>query len=466
MNDLAATPGPPATSPELPRRALVVGLGVSGRAAAAALLEAGVEVTAVDEGTPAAAAEELRARGGTAWLEARPEDHLGEVGLVVLSPGVPESAPVVTAAAERGLPVWSEPELAWCLARPERLLGVTGTNGKTSVTELVTAMLTEGGIAAMACGNIGTPLVAVAAGAAPGTVLVAELSSFQLRFCHRLRPAVGALLNVAPDHLDWHGDAERYARAKARLWQAQRADDWAVTNAADDTARRLAEAHAPGRVAAFSGRGPVEPPGVGIVDDGLVAELPGLSGRILETAALSAVAPHHLANVAAAAVVALLAGAEPAAVAAAAATFSPGRHRLERVARHGGVTWVDDSKATNPHAAAAALAAFDRVVWIAGGVAKGVGLGPLGEHLGGVRHAVLLGEAAPALAEVCADTGVPATRVGSMDEAVQVAAGIARPGDTVLLAPACASFDLFDDYHDRGRRFAAAVRALEEDARG
>lgn len=466
MSDVSA---PTATgSPRLPGvgRALVVGLGVSGRAAADALLDAGVRVTAVDEQTAAEGAAAVRARGADVVVRARPEEHLTDADVVVLSPGVPDSAPVVAAAAARGLPVWSEPELAWRLHRPAGMVGITGTNGKTSVTELTAAILAADGRDAVACGNIGTPLVAAAAGAAPGSLLVAELSSFQLRFSHRLRPVVGVLLNVAADHLDWHGDVGRYARAKARLWRAQGSDDWAVVNADDDTAVELARSHAPGRVALFSGRRAVGTPGVGVRGGTLVADLPGLRAELLDLEDLARQAPHHRANVAAAALAALLAGADPAAVGRAARTFTPGHHRVETVVERDGVRWVDDSKATNPHAAAASLAAFDDVVWIAGGTAKGVDLSALGPRLGSVRHAVLLGEAAGALAAVCSGSGVPVTRVDSMAGAVSAAHGAARPGDTVLLAPACASFDMFEDYRDRGRQFAEAVAALEGEGDG
>lgn len=438
---------------------LVVGLGTTGRATVRALREAGTAVIAVDEATPGDLAA-VRATGAEILAPGRAEQHLDRVASVVVSPGVPDSAPVVARARGRGLPVLSEPELAWVLHAPPRLVGITGTNGKTSVTELTTAMLTAGGADAVACGNIGRPLIAAAGRAGPDTTLVAELSSFQLRFCRELRPRVGALLNVAPDHLDWHGDVERYRLAKARLWRAQHADDWAVVNTDDDVALRLADEHAPGRRAGFSGHRPVPAPGVGVEDGRLVADLPGVRAVLGDVEDLARGAPHDRANVAAAATVALLAGGTPEGVVAAARDFTPGRHRLEALGSRDGVAWVDDSKATNPHAAAAALDALDGVVWIAGGIAKGVDLSVLGDHLTGVRAAVVLGRAAEELAEVCERRGVPATRVPDMPAAVAAAADLARRGDTVLLAPACASFDMFDDYADRGERFAAAVDAL------
>lgn len=443
-------------------RALVVGARVTGRAVVAALHEAGVGVVVVDD-DPAALTgfppqvEALRVD------DARP--LLARVDVVIPSPGVPETSLLLRAAAEADVPVWSEPELAARL-RPQRsVLGITGTNGKTTVTELTTAMLVAGGVPAEACGNIGTPLVEAVRGEGDA-VLVAELSSFQLRYVERLRCRIGALLNVAPDHLDWHGGFEAYRAAKARVWMGQEEQDWAVGPAHDDTLQPLLAA-APGTVAHFDHVGPVAF-GVGVRDGVLHAVTPGHEGPVVALEALRDDAPHHRANVAAAATIALLAGADVDGVAEAATTYHPGAHRVEVVLEHDGVTWIDDSKATNPHAAAAALAAAPpgggATVWIAGGQAKGVDLAVLADALGGVRHAVLLGEAATELARVCAARDVPTTVVTDPDApmvaAVVAAAAVARPGDRVLLSPACASFDLFDGYADRGERFAAAVRGV------
>jgi UDP-N-acetylmuramoylalanine--D-glutamate ligase len=448
------------TVPSLPGigRALVVGLGASGQAAASVLADAGVVVTLVDDREDHPQAAAVRAAGHEVVLDRPAVDLLDAVDLVVPSPGVPERAPVLAAATAAGLPIWSEPELGWRL-HPRRLLAVTGTNGKTSTTELLAAMVAAGGLDAVACGNIGTPFSSAAAACAPGAVLVAELSSFQLRFAGTLRPEVGVLLNLADDHLDWHGGAEAYAEAKGRLWEAQGADDWAVANAVDPRTLQLRERCARGAHATFSGEGEVEGTGVGLVEDHLHAHTPGFSGPLLTLAALPLDAPHHVANVAAAACAALLAGVAPDAVATTAATFRPGRHRLELVHEGGGVRWVDDSKATNVHATAAALRSAGSLVWLAGGLAKGVDLAALAPHLDAVHDAVLFGTAADELAQVCASAGVAAQVVGTIEEAVEVAAGLTRPGDTVLLAPACASFDQFRDYAERGDRFAAAVRA-------
>jgi UDP-N-acetylmuramoylalanine--D-glutamate ligase len=438
-------------------RALVIGLGASGQAAAAVLADAGVGVTVVDDRADHPRADDARAAGHEVILDRPATDLLADVDLVVPSPGVPERAPVLERAAAVGLPIWSEPELGWRL-HPRRLLAVTGTNGKTSTTELLAAMLTGGGLDAVACGNIGAAFSAAAASSAPSSILVAELSSFQLRFAGSLRPEVGVLLNLAPDHLDWHGGLEAYAAAKARLWEAQDATDWAVANAADPVTTQLRDRTAPGGHADFSGEAAIDDVGVGTVAGSLHARTPAYEGPLLAVADLPISAPHHVANVAAAACGALLAGVDAAALADVARAFRPGRHRLELIAEVDGVRWVDDSKATNVHAAAAALRSAPSLVWLAGGLAKGVELSALAPHLAGVHHAVLFGSAADELADVCGGAGVRAKVVDTIEEAVRAAAGLATPGDTVLLAPACASFDQFRDYADRGDRFAAAVR--------
>lgn len=445
-------------------RALVVGLGRSGRAAVDALVAAGVTVIAADENhtqVPAFEHEPDEVHIGVSAV-----DHLDDVDLLVPSPGVPEHAPLIAAALGRGIEIWSEPELGFRLA-PHRVIGITGTNGKTSVTELTTAMLTEAGIDARACGNIGNAFTDAAREAPARAILVAELSSFQLRFCHALRAEVGVLLNVEPDHLDWHGTFAAYGAAKARMWQAQEEGDWAVVNAEDTATTSLAAEHAERGVAYFAGsQTGSDGPGVVALDGRLHASLPGVETDLLDLDRLGIDAPHHRSNVAASACAALLAGADPDSVGRAAIGFVPGPHRLEIVARAEGLTFVDDSKATNLGAAVAALRSFPSVVWIAGGLAKGVDLSPLGSELGNVRHAVLIGEAAPDLAVVCGKAGIATTQVASMEDAVSSAVAAAEPGDTILLAPACASFDMFRDYAERGERFVAAVEDVTGALRG
>jgi UDP-N-acetylmuramoylalanine--D-glutamate ligase len=354
------------------RRALVIGLGASGRAAADLLASNGVEVTIAEQRDDHPGGDDARAAGHEVVL-GDPVPRPGDYDLVVPSPGVPESSPVLVAAAEQGVPVASEPELAF-RSRPIPVVGVTGTNGKTSVTELVTAMLTADGRDAIACGNIGMPMSEAVRAAGPETLLVVELSSFQLRFVERLRCSVAVLLNLADDHLDWHGDAEAYHRAKARIWRAQQPEDWAVANLDDPVAAEVRDRHAPARRADVTLRRAPSSPRRGRRDGRLVADLPGHTGEVLALDELPLAAPHHHANVAAAATLALLSGASVEAVAAAARAFHPGRHRLELVAEADGVRYVDDSKATNVHAAAASLGSAESIVWVAGGLAKGADL--------------------------------------------------------------------------------------------
>ncbi len=442
-------------------RVLVVGLGRSGTAAAAALLRGGAAVTAVDardDATVAAAARDLRETGATVTLGAAADAAGGDCDVVVASPGVAADAPVLATALRRGVPVWSEPELGWRLAAGRcRIVAVTGTNGKTTTTELVAACL-----GVPAAGNIGTPLVELLAAPVPPPLVVAELSSFQLRFADTLRADVAVLLNVAPDHLDWHGSLDAYAAAKARIWATQRPTDTAVVNADDPGAGDVVTTYPPpGRRIAFTVGRP-RAGEVGIVDGAVVAaDDSHATEAIVAVGDLALRGAHNLANVCAAAAAALAAGAAPSTLAAPLSAHRSGRHRLEAVATVGGVSYVNDSKATNPHAAAAALATFDSVVWIAGGLAKGLRFDSLRDVVADrVRAAVTIGSAGPAIARLARAAGVAVVEAHTLDRAVPAAADLARPGDTVLLAPACASMDQFRDYAERGRVFRDAVAAL------
>ncbi len=446
-------------------RALVIGAGRSGLAAARLLAEAGAEVVLVEESETAA----VEVAPGVVSVSGRPATDLLEPGLdlVVPSPGVSEHAPAIRTARDLGIAIWSEPELA-LRRHPRRLLAVTGTNGKTSTTELLAAMVSQGGASAVACGNIGTPISEAVAAASPDALLVAELSSFQLRFVHRLHAEVAVLTNLAPDHLDWHGDLDHYRASKARLFATQTSDDWAVLPADDGIAAQVRSGRGAGRDATFStdrqvstGVGWRSGAGAGM----LVWSLDGDTRDLVEVADLAdgggPVPRHRVANVAAAATAAMLAGFAPEGVASAARASRPGPHRFRTVALGArGERYVDDSKATNVHAASASLASAGPTVWIAGGLAKGVDLTPLVAALGEVHAAVLIGTAAPELAEVCAAAGVPAHLAPDLAAAVDRAAELAAPGDTVLLAPACASFDQFDSYAHRGEVFAAAARRV------
>jgi len=450
------------------RTALVIGTGVSGKAAVTQLVRFGIAVDVVDEKADTAARNWVSAAGATfvdlpaidAFLAGALTYHL-----VVPSPAVPETHPVFQAAKAVDVPVWSEPELGFLLY-PRRTIGITGTNGKTTTTELINSMLNASGITAHACGNIGEPVCVVAPASAVEDVLVMELSSFQLRFAKTLTPSIGVLLNIAPDHLDWHPSFGAYTAAKTQMFVGQKSSDYAVCNADDPATITMADQG--GTVVLFSATTPV-PLGVGNHDGMLRAVFGDTVHDVVALSELSDGNPaeHVVANIAAAATAALLIGASIDAVREVARTFTPGAHRLNLVAtdRHG-VRYIDDSKATNVHAARAALRAVGRCVWLAGGVSKNVSLDALATDLGQVDAAVLFGTSAPQIAAVCASVGVPAHEVATLHDAVALAATLAAPDSAVLLAPACASFDQFTDYRDRGRQFAHAVETVTAELKG
>jgi len=425
-------------------KVLVVGAAVSGRAALRLLEEQGDEVVVYDADPSALAGlgEGRRVHGGR-W----DPGLLDGVELVVTSPGVPEQAPPLRAALEAGLTVWGELELA-SRHLDVPLLAVTATNGKTTITQMAVAMLRASGRRAAAVGNIGVPLTDAVGG--DWEVLVVEASSFQLRFTAAFHPRVAVLLNVAPDHLDWHGDFDSYLAAKARLHRNQGPEDLLVYDVGDAGACR-AVAGARARLLPVSGHR--RPEGGSGPDGGRLwlGEVPVAVG------AEAAADPIFLVDAAAAGSAVLELGATPEGVAEALAAFRPPHHRREVVGRWEGVTWVDDSKATNPHAAVAAIRAYRPVVLIAGGRNKGLDVAEICAEPG-VRHVIGIGEAGPEM--VAAAAG--GTLVGSMEEAVALADRLAQPGDTVLLAPGCASFDMFLSYAHRGEVFTAAVRALKE----
>jgi UDP-N-acetylmuramoylalanine--D-glutamate ligase len=445
-------------------RPLVVGLGASGVAIAQSLLGRGLDVRVTDACASQALttrAAPLRQAGAEVRLGSMDEQLLDGRDLVVTSPGVPPRTPLLVAALARGLPVWSEPELAWRLAGERvRLVAITGTNGKTTTTQLVGTCL-----GAPTAGNIGTPLVELLGGAAPPPLVVVELSSFQLHFTHTLRPDVAVLLNVAGDHLDWHGTLHAYRAAKARAWANQRPGDVVVVNSEDEGACQTLAAHPPpGDVVRVGIAAPARPPAVGVRDGVIVWQPPdGEAVPIVDVAHLALVGPHNVANTCAAVAAAICMGADPSTLAPALAGFVAGPHRVEHVAAIDGVTWINDSKATNPHAAAAALRSFGSIVWIAGGLDKDLDFDVLADLLSErVRATVTIGACGPRVAAVARQAGVETMEAGTLDVAVDVAARLARPGDTVLLAPAAASMDQFTDYAARGQAFRELVSALRE----
>lgn len=374
-------------------------------------------------------------------------DLLTGIDLVVTSPGVPLRAAPITDSREAGVPVWSEIEFAWRqLTVP--VVAVTGTNGKTTVTEAATAMLAASGISTAAVGNIGTPLSAITDD--DYDVIVVEVSSFQLELTEAFHPKTAVLLNLAPDHLDWHPSYTAYVAAKARVFANQEANDLLIYDA-DDPGVGPVAARAPGRRHPVSGR---SRPAGGSGPAAGSLHLPGLS---VPLGSLTSPDPMLVVDLAAAAVAAIEEGAGAEAVAQVCRRFRPGSHRRETVAELGGVTYVDDSKATNPHAALASIGTFDSVILIAGGQSKGLDLTPL-TVAPNVRFIVALGSAGPRLVEVAGEHR--SELASTMEEAVTIASRRARVGDTVLLAPGCASFDMFTDYAARGTAFAAAVRGL------
>jgi UDP-N-acetylmuramoylalanine--D-glutamate ligase len=473
------------------QRVCVAGLGVSGPPAARALAARGAKVTVLDSGDdPArrARAAEL-GRFGIDVLLGAAADAAGlpsATSLVVTSPGWRPDAPLLAAASAVGIPVIGDVELAWRLrpvlpggtahspqthpSQTQAWLGVTGTNGKTTTVKMLAAMLQAAGLRAAAAGNVGTSAVeAVETGSGDGPyqVLAVELSSFQLHWSSSLRPLAATVLNLAADHIDWHGDLESYARDKGRIYAP---GTIAVCNAEDDWSCRLAaEATGLARVVRFR-LGPPGPGELGVSGGHLVDRAFGADDVLAPVRDVRPAAPHNVANALAAAALARAYGVAPAAVAAGLRAFEPEPHRITLVAEIGGVTYVDDSKATNPHAAAASLAAYPSVVWVAGGMLRGEAAdidGLVAAAAGRLRAAVLLGRdrglVAQALARHAPDVPVvelASTDTGVMEHVVREAASAARSGDTVLLAPAAASLDIFANYGARGDAFAAAVRAL------
>jgi UDP-N-acetylmuramoylalanine--D-glutamate ligase len=355
-------------------------------------------------------------------------------------------------AAERALPVWSELELGARLCTVP-YLAVTGTNGKTTTVELLASMLAASGLKARACGNVGHPFSLAAR--EPWDVLAVEASSFQLYHVERFHPKVSVLLNLAPDHLDWHGSMEAYGRAKARIFERQRRDDVHVGNASDPAAAALSRT---ARCGLRWFRDGAPEAGETGVEEGKVL-VRGDEGAEPRTFRLPAGGAGLAVDGAAAVTAALAFGVDPGAVQEGLSSFSPLAHRGEVVAETGMVRFLDDSKATNPHAALAALTGRRGVVLIAGGRAKGVDLSPLRAAAGSLIAVVAIGEATDEL-EVVFDGVTPVRRATTIEEAVALAFVEAAGAGDVLLAPACASQDMFRDYRERGERFAGAARAL------
>lgn len=422
------------------KRLLILGAGVSGLAAARLAVAQDLNVTLFDSDPSP------DAYGSGFGLAAGPWDHLLLTGvdLVIASPGFSERSLPIVETLEFGIPIWSEIEFASrFISAP--MAAITGTNGKTTVTEATAMMLAGSGIDAPATGNIGNPLSDAAAG--EHQALVVETSSFQLRFIERFHPVAAAITNVAVDHLDWHGSEAAYIAAKRNIFANQTAEDLMVYSADDKGAVALA-GEAPGEKFPVSGLD--LPEGGGGVDGERL-----IVGEIsVDLGNLASRDPVHLVNLATSAALASWLGATSESITEAAISYRPGAHRRQVVAESNGIMWIDDSKATNPHAAIASIRSHDSVILIAGGLAKGTDIVSLADEPN--LDAVLgIGESGPEIVEAAGAIGYLAE---TLERAVEKAVKIAKPGDTVLLAPGCASFDQFGSYEERGDQFQEMVR--------
>ncbi|WP_406001404.1 UDP-N-acetylmuramoyl-L-alanine--D-glutamate ligase [Streptomyces sp. NBC_00829] len=459
------------------KRVTVAGLGVSGIPAARVLHGLGAVVTVVNDGDDERSrtqAAELEAEGITVRLgdgATLPEG----TELIVTTPGWKPDKPLFLAAADAGVPVWGDVELAWRLRGPGAApwLAVTGTNGKTTTVRMLASILQAAGLRTAAVGNIGVSLLDAVLGEETYDVLAVELSSYQLHWAPSLRAHSAAVLNLAPDHLDWHGSMEAYAADKGRIYTGNTVA--CVYNAADKATEDLvreADVEEGCRAIGFT-LGTPGPSQLGVVE-GILVDRAFVENRqkqaqeLAEVADVDPPAPHNIANALAAAALARAYGVKPAAVRDGLRAFRPDPHRIEKVADVAGVAYIDDSKATNTHAAEASLAAYEPIVWIAGGLAKGASFDELVQKSAGrLRGVVLIGADRALILEALARHApeVPVvdldrTDTGAMSAAVREAARLARPGDTVLLAPACASMDMFANYNKRGEAFADAISEL------
>jgi len=462
-------------------RAVVCGLGVSGFAAADTLLHLGADVTVLDESAPGGQDGSDRVqllqllganlRLGPAWDGSLPN----EIDLVVTSPGWSPMNDALAEAAARDIPIWGEVELAWRLRGADAApwLCITGTNGKTTTVQMLESILAAAGLRTSAVGNVGRPVVEAVMDPAGADVLAVELSSFQLHWTSSVSAESAAVLNVAPDHLDWHGSPQAYAADKGRIYErVQRACVYNVEDQATEDLVRAADVIEGARAIGFTGGIPA--PGMLGVVDGILVDRAFIDDRrnsaaeLISLADLPDSAPHMVANALAAAALARSHGVAPSAVRDGLRSFHLGPHRIELVAERDGVRFVDDSKATNAHAALASLRGIDggKVVWIAGGLAKGGTFDDLVRDVRDrLRGAVLIGTDGPLIAAALQRHApdVPIVSVengedGFMDRVVASATAMAQAGDTVLLAPGCASMDQFRDYADRGKAFTEAVR--------
>lgn len=452
------------------KRILVAGAGVTGAACARVLAKQGSVVTLVDE-------KITTLEGFTVITPERVD--FSNFDLLLVSPGWREDHPVVLAARAARIALINEVDLAWSLKPAgQKWLALTGTNGKTTTVELAAAMLRSGGLSAVACGNVGTTVIETVDSNEKYDFLVLELSSFQLHWLEDAQFLSSAILNIAQDHVDWHGSFDAYAKDKISILDKSMT---AILNA-DDGEIVSRTTHWQGRKVFFSLDTPA-PGEIGVVEELLVDRAfvvdPQEAAMISELNEVKPTVPHNVSNALAAAGLARTAGVGHESIRSAIAEFTPGRHRIEKVLEHNGITWINDSKATNPHAACASIMSALSVVWIAGGLAKGASMGELIERVKSrVRVAVLIGEdrdliaaelsaRAPHIEIVRVDAPSEYTKGAQnnalMEAVIRSAQKRAVAGDTVLLAPACASMDQFISYGDRGDRFTAAVEKVVRD---
>jgi len=447
-----------------------LGAGVTGSALAQSLTRRGAVV---------AIADDKKIEGSAFETILSDEVDVNDWESAVISPGWKPSHPLIQKFVNAGIPMTNEVDLAWQIKQEEaphqRWFALTGTNGKTTTVEMTAAAMRAGGLHATACGNVGDTVIDAVESKDKFDVLVLELSSFQIHWMQAAQFTASAILNIADDHTDWHGSFEEYARTKISLLDSS---STGILNADDgEVVKRCAQWK--GRKVFFS----LDTPGpgeIGVVEELLVDRAfvldPQEAAMICELTEIKPTVPHNVSNALAAAGLARAAGVDHEHIRSALASFTPGRHRIEHVFAHAGITWIDDSKATNPHAASASIMSALSVVWIAGGLAKGARMDELVQRCSKrIKAAILIGEDQEIIAKVLREKAphIPVVQIhtpsdyhiGSaqnslMEDVVEAARGFAVEGDTVLLAPACASMDQFLNYADRGDRFAQAVKKV------
>lgn len=450
---------------------LVLGLGRSGiavarRLAADAAGGSDLRVTAVDAAGGSRLADQAELlRGCGVDVRLGTTDLPPDVDLIVVSPGIPPRSPLMQAAASLGVPILSEMELAYRLSSSP-FVAITGTNGKTTVTSLVAHLLAECGIPCETVGNIGAPATAIVDEVGPATVLVTEVSSFQLAYTQRFHPRVSVLLNITPDHIDWHGSMEAYAADKTKVFANQVPGDTAIIDVDDEGSAPYAERiEARGVTVCRVSRHHGLEGGATVREGMLCIDSGGETLDLVGVDELRIRGSHNVSNALAAAAAALAAGADIEGVRAGLRTFQPVAHRLEPVGEVGGIEFFNDSKATNPDAVFKALGSFaDRdLIVLLGGRNKGNDFRPLAREVRSrCKAAVVFGEAAGEIAAAFEDGPFPVVRTPGLLQATRAAFELARPSDVILLSPACASFDEFSGYEERGDRFKEMVADLRE----